>query len=52
MIDIEGEGPLLVLMQGLGDVRAAYRFMVPELVASGYRVANADMRGHGESSVG
>lgn len=50
--DIEGEGPLLVLMQGLGDVRAAYRFMVPELIAAGYRVANADLRGHGESSVG
>ena len=50
--DVTGEGPLVVLWHGLGDHRQAYRFLVPELVRAGFRVANADMRGHGESSVG
>jgi pimeloyl-ACP methyl ester carboxylesterase len=50
--DVTGEGPLIVLSHGLGDHRQAYRFLVPELVRAGFRVANADMRGHGESSEG
>ena len=37
---------------GLGDVRASYRFLVPQLVAAGYRVVTMDLRGHGESSTG
>ncbi|SDP15115.1 Pimeloyl-ACP methyl ester carboxylesterase [Klenkia soli] len=44
------EGPLVVLAHGMGDSRAAYRFLVPELVAAGHRVANVDLRGCGESS--
>jgi len=43
-------GPLVVLAHGMGDSRAAYRFLVPELAAAGYRVANVDLRGCGESS--
>ncbi|WP_432840033.1 alpha/beta fold hydrolase [Dactylosporangium sp. CA-092794] len=50
--DVAGEGPLIVLSHGLGDRRQAYRFVVPELVRAGFRVAAADMRGHGESSPG
>jgi pimeloyl-ACP methyl ester carboxylesterase len=50
--DVTGEGPLIVLSHGIGDRRQAYRFLVPELVRAGYRVAAADMRGHGESSLG
>ena len=50
--DVSGEGPLVVLAHGMGDSRAAYRFVVPALVAAGYRVAAMDLRGHGESSVG
>src|ERR1700760_3586546 len=50
--DVTGEGPLIVLSHGIGDRRQAYRFLVPELVRAGYRVAAADMRGHGESSMG
>ncbi|MBO2451172.1 alpha/beta hydrolase [Actinomadura barringtoniae] len=50
--DVTGEGPLVVLSHGIGDHRQAYRFLVPTLVEAGYRVANADMRGHGESSMG
>ncbi|SBT51409.1 alpha/beta fold hydrolase [Micromonospora auratinigra] len=45
-------GPLLVLVHGMGDSRQAYRFLTPTLVEAGYRVAELDLRGHGESSVG
>ncbi|MWV49294.1 alpha/beta fold hydrolase [Rathayibacter sp. VKM Ac-2803] len=49
--DLTGEGPLVVLAHGMGDSRHSYRFIVPALVAAGYRVANVDLRGCGESSV-
>ena len=48
--EVSGDGPLVVLAHGMGDSRAAYRFVVPHLVAAGYRVAAVDLRGHGESS--
>jgi pimeloyl-ACP methyl ester carboxylesterase len=48
--DVSGTGPLVVLAHGMGDSRHSYRFMVPELVAAGYRVANVDIRGCGDSS--
>src|SRR3954452_6121285 len=50
--DVTGEGPLVVLAHGIGDSRHAYRFLVPGLVAAGYRVANVDIRGCGDSSLG
>src|SRR6185437_3247821 len=50
--EVTGEGPLIVLAHGIGDRRQAFRFLAPELVRAGYRVAAADMRGHGESSAG
>ncbi len=50
--DVTGEGPLVVMVPGMGDSRRAYRFLAPALVAAGYRVATADLRGHGESSLG
>src|ERR1700759_143895 len=50
--DVAGEGPLVVLSHGIGDRRQAYRFLAPKLAQAGYRVANADLRGHGESSMG
>jgi len=50
--DVAGQGPLVVLSHGIGDHRQAYRFLAPQLVQAGYRVANADLRGHGESSMG
>ncbi|SDL37088.1 Pimeloyl-ACP methyl ester carboxylesterase [Streptomyces indicus] len=46
------DGHLVVMAPGMGDVRAVYRFVVPQLVAAGYRVATMDLRGHGESSTG
>ncbi|MBO1751437.1 alpha/beta hydrolase [Actinotalea sp. BY-33] len=48
--DVTGSGPLVVLAHGMGDTRHSYRFVVPELVAAGYRVANVDIRGCGDSS--
>lgn len=50
--ELTGEGPLVVLAHGLGDSRRSFRFVAPALAAAGYRVANADVRGCGESSVG
>jgi pimeloyl-ACP methyl ester carboxylesterase len=47
--DVGGVGPLIVLVPGMGDLRAAYRFLAPELRAAGYRVASTDLRGHGDS---
>lgn len=48
--EVAGEGPLVVLAHGMGDSRAAYRFLTPRLVAAGYRVAAVDLRGCGEST--
>ncbi len=50
--DVTGSGPLVVLSHGIGDRRQAYRFLTPMLAQAGYRVASADLRGHGESSMG
>jgi pimeloyl-ACP methyl ester carboxylesterase len=50
--DVTGQGPLVVLSPGIGDRRQAYRFLAPKLAGAGYRVVNADLRGHGESSMG
>ena len=36
----------------MGDSRHSYRFLAPALAAAGYRVANLDIRGSGESSLG
>lgn len=47
--DVSGEGPLLVLVPGMGDLRTTYRFLAPALRDAGYRVASTDLRGHGES---
>ncbi|MER6442199.1 alpha/beta hydrolase [Streptomyces sp. NPDC001185] len=48
--EVAGSGPLVVLAHGMGDHRAAYRAVTPQLIASGYRVAAVDLRGCGESS--
>jgi pimeloyl-ACP methyl ester carboxylesterase len=50
--DVTGDGPLVVLSHGIGDRRQAFRFLTPKLARAGYRVASADLRGHGESSMG
>ena len=50
--DVTGSGPLVVLSPGIGDRRQAYRFLAPKVSQAGYRVVSADLRGHGESSMG
>src|SRR5215471_8956272 len=50
--EVTGSGPLVVLSQGIGVRRQDYRFLAPMLAHAGYRVASADLRGHGESSLG
>lgn len=47
--DVAGDGSLLVLVPGMGDLRAGYRYLAPALRAAGYRVACTDLRGHGDS---
>lgn len=49
---VQGVGPLVVCVPGLGDLRDEYRLLTPALVAAGLRVAALDLRGHGESSTG
>lgn len=47
--EIHGDGPLVVTSPGMGDLRQTWRFLSPALVSAGYRVADADLRGHGDS---
>lgn len=47
--DVTGNGPLIVAVPGMGDLRSNFRYLVPALVAAGYRVATMDLRGHGDS---
>ena len=37
--DVAGAGPLVVLVPGMGDLRAGYRFLAHALRAAGFRVA-------------
>lgn len=46
---VEGSGPLVVAVPGMGDLRSSYREIIAPVVAAGYRVALADLRGHGAS---
>lgn len=48
---VEGpaDGPLVVLVPGMGDLRGTWRALVGPLVAAGYRTAVTDLRGHGDS---
>ena len=46
--DLSGEGPLVICAPSMGDLRQEYRFLVPQLVEAGYKVATLDVRGHGE----
>jgi pimeloyl-ACP methyl ester carboxylesterase len=48
---LRGEGPLVICLPGMGDVRSVYRFLAPALAEAGFRVAAMDLRGHGDSDV-
>lgn len=45
---VEGEGPPLFLIHGIGAARTAWRFMLPRLVRH-FTVVSYDLRGHGAS---
>lgn len=47
--DVQGAGPCVLLLPGMGELRSSYRFLVPRLVKAGYMVVTADLRGHGDS---
>src|SRR5512143_3400746 len=49
--DDTGHGPLVICVPSMGDLRSEYRFLVPQLVAAGYRAISLDVRGHGETSI-
>jgi pimeloyl-ACP methyl ester carboxylesterase len=46
---VEGSGPLVIAVPGMGDLRSSYRELLPPLLEAGYRVAVMDLRGHGQS---
>lgn len=46
-VEVCGEGPLVVLIPGMGETRASFRHVIDPLRAQGYRVAAMDLRGHG-----
>jgi len=49
--DDTGDGPLVVCVPSMGDLRGEYRFLIPQLVKAGYRAVSMDVRGLGETSV-
>lgn len=46
---VRGTGPLVVCSPGMGDLRSTFDTLAQTLVDAGYRVAQADLRGHGDS---
>ena len=51
-VEVAGEGPLVVCSPAMGDSRDAFAPFSRRLVEAGFRVASADLRGHGDSSTG
>jgi pimeloyl-ACP methyl ester carboxylesterase len=47
--EVAGDGPLVICVPGMGDLRSVFRALEPSLVDAGYRVALMDLRGHGDS---
>ncbi len=48
-VQVDGSGPLVILMHGWPELGLSWRHQVPALTAAGYRVAVPDMRGYGAS---
>ncbi|KQX69432.1 alpha/beta fold hydrolase [Angustibacter sp. Root456] len=47
--DVLGDGPLVVCLPGMGELRSSFRFTTATVAAAGFRVATMDLRGHGDS---
>lgn len=48
--DTGGDGPLVLAIPGMGDLRNEYRALRPLLQQAGYRVVTMDIRGHGQTT--
>jgi pimeloyl-ACP methyl ester carboxylesterase len=48
--DTGGNGPVVLAIPGMGDLRSEYRLISPVLQQAGYRVITMDARGFGETS--
>lgn len=48
--DTGGNGPVVLAIPGMGDLRSEYRLIRPVLQQAGYRVITMDARGFGETS--
>ena len=48
--DTGGDGPLILAIPGMGDLRSEYRLLRPPLQEAGYRVVTMDVRGFGATS--
>ena len=48
--DTGGNGPLILAIPGMGDLRSEYRLLRPALQHAGYRVITMEVRGFGETS--
>lgn len=46
---VAGDGPLVVCVPAMVELRSSYRRLTPLLVAEGFTVACLDLRGHGDS---
>jgi pimeloyl-ACP methyl ester carboxylesterase len=46
---VTGEGPLVVAIPGMGELRSSFDALAAALTAAGHRVAVMDLRGHGDS---
>ncbi|MHA6694166.1 alpha/beta fold hydrolase [Homoserinimonas sp. A520] len=46
---LDGTGPLVIAVPGMGDLRSVYRDLATPIVSAGYRFAVMDLRGHGDS---
>ena len=47
--DLLGEGPLVICLPGMGELRSKYLYNTQALAEAGFRVATMDLRGHGDS---
>lgn len=47
--DTGGQGPLVLAIPGMGDLRSQYRALRPRLTEAGHRVVTMDIRGHGQT---
>ena len=50
VVEVEGNGPLVICSPGIGDTRDAYAPRAAYLISIGYRIARIDLLGDGDST--